>query len=54
MDIEDKLACMTASRNALREEIQGLQLYINQLRKRLGEKQLFKNPKDNGYRIVRD
>jgi len=38
---ETRLSCMEASRNALQEEIVGLHLYINKLRRQLGLPSIF-------------
>ena len=42
LTVETKLRAMTANRNALYEEIQGLHLYINKLLDELGRAPKFK------------
>jgi len=42
LTIEERLSCEIANKNALKEEIDGLHLYINSLHKKLGMPPKFK------------
>jgi hypothetical protein len=46
--VKHKLSAMTANRNALREEIEGLQLFINSLQAELGRPPKFQTEVDKG------